>query len=204
MFNTQQYLPFGLEVNFIEENKIEYCIQNKIRVSCRIIEYDIDACTFTVTICHGVKGIIHNSFFDSKNTAASFVGRVIECIITDNVTACGSYICNIDPRFYKAQDVQYEEGTKLIAKIATLTAYGALVDMGYGKSGLLHLNEIRKVYGEHIDNPSEVFCLGDIIEVYVHNSDEGKVQFFLRKQEAEEKTSKTYNFISFLKSKIAS
>ena len=203
MFNTQQYLPFGLEVNFIEENKIEYCIKEKTPVSCRIIEYDIDTCTFTVSICHGVNGIIHNTFFESKNTAASFVGRVIDCIITSNITACGSYVCNIDPRFYEAQNAQYEEGTKLIAKIATLTAYGALVDMGCGKPGLLHLNEIRKVYGDHISNPSEKFCLDDIVEVYVHN-DEGKVQFFLRKQEAQEKTSKTYNFISFLKSKIAS
>lgn len=56
-----------------------------------------------------------------------------------------------------------EVGKKYTGTVASLTNYGAFVDLG-GVFGMIHISELSWT---HIKNPAEVLSIGDTVEVYV-------------------------------------
>ena len=59
----------------------------------------------------------------------------------------------------------YPEDTKISGKIVSMTNYGAFVEIEPGIEGLIHVSEMS--WTRHVNNPSEMFSLGDEIEAIV-------------------------------------
>jgi len=69
-----------------------------------------------------------------------------------------------------------QEGTILKGKVVRLTKFGAFVDIGAEKDGLIHISELSS---SRISSPSEVVAVGDEVEVKVLSKDLEKGQISL-------------------------
>ena len=78
--------------------------------------------------------------------------------------------------------------------------YAVFVDVGLGATSILHINEIKAMYGEQINNPSQIFSIGDIVSVYANNTNDGTKFSLVRKRDENKATS----LFEFLRNKIAS
>ncbi len=74
-----------------------------------------------------------------------------------------------------------EVGKVYQGKVKSLTNYGAFIDLG-GVDGMVHVSEMS---WKRIHNPSEVFSVGDEVEVYVKDFDEekGRISLGYRREE---------------------
>ncbi len=83
-------------------------------------------------------------------------------------------------------DVEWDElevGQVHQGKVVRLERYGAFVDIGAERPGLLHVREM----GQYVQNPSDVVKMGETIEVKVSNLDRHKRQLdFTLRMEADE------------------
>ena len=82
-----------------------------------------------------------------------------------------------------------EVGNKVEGKITGLANFGAFVDLGDNKTGLVHISEVSDKFVEDINDELKV---GQIITVEVLSiDDDGKIALSMRdrEKEAEEKTS---------------
>ena len=74
-----------------------------------------------------------------------------------------------------------EIGSKLTGKVTGITNFGAFVDLGDGKSGLVHISEISN---EYVKNINDFLSVGDEVKVLVTNIDQsGKIALSMRKAE---------------------
>ena len=66
-----------------------------------------------------------------------------------------------------------EPGQIHIGKIVRLVPFGAFIDVGKGKEGLLHISKFSK---KRVNKPEDMFKVGDEVEVKVTKVDEqGKI-----------------------------
>ncbi|MBQ3411701.1 MAG: bifunctional 4-hydroxy-3-methylbut-2-enyl diphosphate reductase/30S ribosomal protein S1 [Oscillospiraceae bacterium] len=74
-----------------------------------------------------------------------------------------------------------EVGKVYQGKVKSLTNYGAFIDLG-GVDGMVHVSEMS---WKRIHNPSEVFSVGDDVEVYVKDFDaeKGRISLGYRREE---------------------
>ncbi|NJP06339.1 MAG: S1 RNA-binding domain-containing protein [Chloroflexaceae bacterium] len=68
------------------------------------------------------------------------------------------------PRRFK--DLQ--EGMELEGKVTSIAKYGAFVDMGVGRDGLIHISEMS---AERISSPNDVVSIGDVVQVRIKSID---------------------------------
>ncbi|MDR1927686.1 MAG: S1 RNA-binding domain-containing protein [Oscillospiraceae bacterium] len=72
-----------------------------------------------------------------------------------------------------------EVGALLEGKITGIIEYGAFVDIGEGKTGMVHISEVAPTY---VTNIRDHLCLGQEVRVKVLSvSDEGKVSLSIKK-----------------------
>lgn len=71
-----------------------------------------------------------------------------------------------------------EIGAKVTGKVTGITNFGAFVDLGEGKSGLVHISEISDHYVKDIH---DVLTVGDEVTVKVLSVDNGKIGLSIRK-----------------------
>jgi len=87
-----------------------------------------------------------------------------------------------------------EVGAILDGKVTGITKFGAFVDIGEGKSGLVHISEVSNDYVENIE---DVVKKGDTVKVKVTAiQDGGKISLSMRKAVPgnEEKANKKHTF----------
>lgn len=91
-----------------------------------------------------------------------------------------------------------KKGEKRKGTVSRLTKFGAFVDLG-GVDGLIHLSELS---WKRVNHPSEVVSVGDAVEVYVLDFDEGKGRISLGLKDVEsnpwnevENKYKIYNIV---------
>lgn len=81
-----------------------------------------------------------------------------------------------------------EVGAKLPGKVSGITNFGAFIDLGEGKTGLVHISEVSNGFVKDIH---DVLTVGDEVTVKVTSvGDDGKVGLSIRKaqeQQAEPK-----------------
>lgn len=71
-----------------------------------------------------------------------------------------------------------EVGQKLQGKISGITSFGAFVDLGSGKSGLVHISQISNGF---VENIQDVVKVGDEVTVKVMSvGDDGKIGLSIR------------------------
>ena len=68
-------------------------------------------------------------------------------------------------------------GSVLEGKVESLMPYGALVDLGGGLSGLVHISQISQ---KRIKNPSEVLKVGDTVKAKVLNTNNNKISLSMK------------------------
>ncbi len=80
--------------------------------------------------------------------------------------------------------MQFEVGSVLEGKVVTLTKFGAFVDIGEGKTGMVHISEVSNTYVEDINQHLKT---GQEVKVKVLSvSDEGKISLSIKKALAQE------------------
>ncbi|WP_165005249.1 MULTISPECIES: S1 domain-containing RNA-binding protein [unclassified Enterococcus] len=80
-----------------------------------------------------------------------------------------------------------EVGAKLQGKVSGITNFGAFIDLGSGKTGLVHISEVSNGYVKDIH---DVLSVGDEVTVKVISvNDDGKIGLSIRK--AQEQPAET-------------
>lgn len=75
--------------------------------------------------------------------------------------------------------MQFEIGSVLEGKVVTLTKFGAFVDIGDGKTGMVHISEVSNTYVEDINDHLKT---GQEVKVKVLSiSDDGKISLSIKK-----------------------
>ncbi|MEG2707976.1 MAG: S1 RNA-binding domain-containing protein, partial [Vagococcus sp.] len=78
-----------------------------------------------------------------------------------------------------------EVGVKLPGKVSGITNFGAFVDLGAGKTGLVHISEVSNSFVKDIN---EVLKVGDEVEVKVMSiGADGKIGLSIKRANEEER-----------------
>ncbi|MGX7025640.1 S1 domain-containing RNA-binding protein [Vagococcus hydrophili] len=78
-----------------------------------------------------------------------------------------------------------EVGVKLPGKVSGITNFGAFVDLGEGKTGLVHISEVSNSFVKDIN---DVLTVGDEVEVKVMSiGDDGKIGLSIKRANEEER-----------------
>ncbi|RHH68056.1 MULTISPECIES: S1 domain-containing RNA-binding protein [Vagococcus] len=78
-----------------------------------------------------------------------------------------------------------EVGTKLPGKVSGITNFGAFVDLGEGKTGLVHISEVSNSFVKDI---KDVLKVNDEVEVKVMSvGDDGKIGLSIKRANEEER-----------------
>lgn len=76
-----------------------------------------------------------------------------------------------------------EVGVKLPGKVSGITNFGAFVDLGAGKTGLVHISEVSNSFVKDIN---DVLKVGDEVEVKVMSiGDDGKIGLSIKRANEE-------------------
>ncbi len=78
---------------------------------------------------------------------------------------------------------QYEEGDTVEGKVVSITNYGAFVEIEKGIEGLVHISEMS--WTRHIEHPSQMVSLGQIVDVKILNIDEDERKISLGMKQLE-------------------
>ena len=78
---------------------------------------------------------------------------------------------------------QYEEGDVVEGKVVSITNYGAFVEIEKGIEGLVHISEMS--WTRHIEHPSQMVSLGQIVDVKILNIDEDERKISLGMKQLE-------------------
>lgn len=79
-----------------------------------------------------------------------------------------------------------EVGAKLSGKVSGITNFGAFIDLGEGKTGLVHISEVSDSYVKDIN---DVLTKGETVEVKVMSvGDDGKIGLSIRRANGEAPT----------------
>lgn len=78
--------------------------------------------------------------------------------------------------------MQLEQGTILEGKVTGILKFGAFVDIGEGKSGMVHISEVSNTY---VNDINEFLKVGQTVKVKVVSiADDGKISLSIKKAEA--------------------
>ncbi len=89
--------------------------------------------------------------------------------------------------------MQIEVGSILEGRVTGITKFGAFVDLGEGKSGMVHISEISNTY---VENVSDFLSEGDQVKVKVIGINEnGKISLSIKKlsENPESNAKKPFN-----------
>ena len=75
--------------------------------------------------------------------------------------------------------MQLTVGQIVEGKVTGITNFGVFVDLGEGKSGLVHISEVSRTYVEDI---KQVIKIGDVVKMKVLNiGEDGKISLSIKK-----------------------
>ena len=81
-----------------------------------------------------------------------------------------------------------EVGSKVSGKVTGITNFGAFVDLGEGKTGLVHISEVSN---EYVKDIHDVLKVGDEVTVKVMSNQDGKIGLSIRR--AQEPVRKNFD-----------
>ena len=71
---------------------------------------------------------------------------------------------------------EVEVGSTYTAKVVRIVPFGAFVEFGFGKEGLIH---ISKLSSKRVEKVEDVVNIGDLVEVSVIKNENGKIDLKL-------------------------
>ncbi len=124
----------------------------------------------------GVDGLLHITDMSwSKISHPSEVvamGDKIEVMVLNLDKEANKISLGLKQRFpdpWSDIENKYPVGSKAKGKIVNILAYGVFVELEKGIEGLVHISEIS--WAKRVNNPQEIFAIGDIVEVQVLSID---------------------------------
>jgi small subunit ribosomal protein S1 len=78
---------------------------------------------------------------------------------------------------------QYSEGDTVEGKVVSITNYGAFVEIEKGIEGLVHISEMS--WTRHIEHPSQMVSLGQVVDVQILNIDQDERKISLGMKQLE-------------------
>jgi ribosomal protein S1 len=160
-------------------------LEPKTRLEGKIKEVGLHGAVVDIGLPY--EGLLHIS----QLTADGEVDAVTEAVeVGDEVTVWVSEVHPEQKRvsltMVEPPDVTWDEmreGKVYTGKVTRIEQYGAFVDIGAERPGLLHVREMSSGYVEH---PSELVSVGDEIEVRVLRVDRQRQRIDLTRQGLEE------------------
>ena len=112
---------------------------------------------------------IQNVYNHDQRTSAKskMVGSSLNLKIIEIDAARERFVLSAKSAQKDTRQEQLEElsvGDRVMGKVVNMKTYGAFIDIGNGVVGLLHISRIA---WEHIEHPSDLFAVGDEVEVVV-------------------------------------
>ncbi len=112
---------------------------------------------------------IQNVYNHDQRTSAKskMVGSSLNLKIIEIDAARERFVLSAKSAQNEQRQEQLEElsvGDRVMGKVVNMKPYGAFIDIGNGVVGLLHISRIA---WEHIEHPSDLFAVGDEVEVVV-------------------------------------
>jgi len=100
------------------------------------------------------------------------LGDKIDVVILNLDKESGKVSLGLKQRFpdpWKDIETKYNVGSKVKGKVVNILPYGVFVELEKGIEGLVHVSEIS--WTKRVNNPGEMFAIGDMVEVQVLNID---------------------------------
>jgi len=100
------------------------------------------------------------------------IGDKIDVVILNLDKEASKVSLGLKQRFpdpWQDIETKYSVGTKVKGKVVNILPYGVFVELEKGIEGLVHVSEIS--WTKRVNNPSEMFAIGDIVEVQVLSID---------------------------------
>ena len=120
----------------------------------------------------GVDGLLHITDMSwSKISHPSEIvalGDKIEVMVLNLDRESGKISLGLKQRLpdpWQGIESKYTVGSKVKGKVVNILTYGVFVELEKGIEGLIHVSEIS--WTKRINNPSEMFAIGDIVETQV-------------------------------------
>jgi small subunit ribosomal protein S1 len=139
----------------------------------------------------GVDGLLHITDMSwSKISHPSEIvalGDKIEVMILNMDKDSGKVSLGLKQRFPDPwQDIEnkFSVGAKIKGKVVNILPYGVFVELEKGIEGLVHISEIS--WTKRINNPSEMFAIGDILETQVLTIDKDSRRISLSLKQLEQ------------------
>ena len=108
------------------------------------------------------------------------VGDVVKAYIKDiNGTKIALSMKFDDENPWKDADVKYAVGNVVEGKVARMTDFGGFVELAPGVDALLHVSQISR---DHVEKPSDVLAIGDVITAKVvdFNEEDKKISLSIK------------------------
>ncbi len=108
------------------------------------------------------------------------VGEKVKAFIKDiNGTKIALSMKFEDENPWKDADVKYAVGTVVEGRVARMTDFGAFVELAPGVDALLHVSQISK---EHVEKPSDVLNIGEVITAKIvdFNEEDKKISLSMK------------------------
>ena len=80
--------------------------------------------------------------------------------------------------------MELEVGAIVDGKVTGITGFGAFVELGGGKSGLVHISEISESY---VKDVNEYLSIGQPVRVMIIGTDKGRINLSMRKAQPKPK-----------------
>ncbi len=124
----------------------------------------------------GIDGLLHITDMSwskiSHPSEIVAIGDKIEVMVLNIDKESGKVSLGLKQRLPDPwQDIEskYAMGAKLKGKVVNIVPYGVFVELEKGIEGLVHVSEIS--WTKRVNNPSEMFAIGDMIETQVLSVD---------------------------------
>lgn len=124
----------------------------------------------------GVDGLLHITDMSwgriSHPSEMLAVGDTIDVVILDVNLQAGKIALGLKqttPDPWQNVEVKYPVGSRVKGKVVNILPYGAFIELERGVEGLAHISELS--WTRRINNPQEVFAIGDVVEAIVLSID---------------------------------
>ncbi len=139
----------------------------------------------------GVDGLLHITDMSwSKISHPSEVvalGDKIDVVILNLDKEGGKISLGLKQRLpdpWSGIETKYSVGSKVKGKVVNILPYGVFVELEKGIEGLIHVSEIS--WAKRINNPGEVFAIGDMVEAQILSVDKDSRRISLSARQLEQ------------------
>lgn len=139
----------------------------------------------------GVDGLLHITDMSwskiSHPSEVVAIGDKIDVVILNLDRESGKISLGLKQRFpdpWQDIETKYTPGSKIKGKVVNILPYGVFVELEKGIEGLVHVSEIS--WTKRINNPSEMFAIGDMVETQVISVDKDSRRISLSLKQLEQ------------------